>query len=220
MNKLIFSAISARQSPSSKVLSFAAKASDVLRFAAIDHVARDSEGRLSGFQRPQIAAHIREIRDYLATPEAVLPNPIVVAFTSGLEVKEDGAKLRVAIDISKGPPGLVVDGQQRLTALAGIEHKDFEVFVSALLCRDHEELRRQFVLINNTRPLPRTLIYELLPTVAAGLPKKLSERSVAADLTARLNYDRRSTLFGQFHQHTNPAGIISEGSTKISSQLA
>jgi DGQHR domain-containing protein len=191
-------------------LSFPAKASDILRFAVIDQVARDADGRLSGFQRPQIAAHIREIGDYLATPEAVLPNPIVVAFISGLVVKEEGTSLRVVIDISNGPPGLVVDGQQRLTALAGLEHKDFEVFVSALLCRDQEELRRQFVLINNTRPLPRTLIYELLPTVAGGLPKKLSERSVAADLTARLNYDRRSSLFGQIHQHTNPAGTLSD----------
>jgi DGQHR domain-containing protein len=211
MDKLTFLAVRARQNPSSAVLSFAASASDVLRFAAIERVARDAEGHLSGFQRPQIAAHIREIRDYLETPEAVLPNPIVVAFTSGVTVEEVGESLcRVSIDVSDGPPGLVVDGQQRLSALSQVEGKEFEVFVSVLVCRDDSELRRQFVLINNTRPLPKTLIYELLPTVDGGLPKRLADRSIAADLTARLNNDPGSSLRGQIHQHTNPDGLLSD----------
>lgn len=63
------------------------------------------------------------------------------------------------------------------------------------------------MLINNTRPLPKSLIYELLPTVE-GLPRRLSDRSLAADLAARLNYDERSSLRGLIHQHTNPDGII------------
>jgi len=70
-------------------------------------------------------------------------------------------------------------------------------------------LRRQFVLINNTRPLPKSLIYELLPGVN-GLPPRLSNRSLAADLTARLNYDPASSLKGWIHQHTNPDGVISD----------
>lgn len=191
------------------MLSFAASASQVLGFAAIDRVARDAEGRLSGFQRPQIAAHIREIRDYLETADAVLPNPIVVAFTSGVEVEETpGGACRVSIDVADGPRGLIVDGQQRITALSQVEGKDFQVFVSALVCRDEAELRRQFVLINNTRPLPKTLIYELLPTVPGGLPRRLSERSVAADLTARMN--RLEPLEGRIRQHTSPTGVISD----------
>lgn len=104
---------------------------------------------------------------------------------------------------------MVVDGQQRLTALSQLEGKEFEVFVSALVCSDEAELRRQFVLINNTRPLPKSLIYELLPTVD-GLPKRLSDRSRAAALTERLNYDSQSSLHGLIHQHTNPNGIISD----------
>ena len=175
---------------------------------AIERVGRDEKGRLSGFQRPQVAGHIREIKDYLEKPDAVLPNPIVVAFTSGVEVEDgsDGA-CRVTIDLKDGPPGLVVDGQQRLSALSQVNGKDFEVFVSAVICADEAELRRQFVLINNTRPLPKSLIYELLPSVD-GLPKRLSDRSQAADLTARLNYDEESSLRGTICQHTNPSGVI------------
>ena len=64
---MTYLAVCAQQSSEHKVLSFAAKASDVLRFAAIDRIGRDAQGELSGFQRPQVAAHIREIRDYLET---------------------------------------------------------------------------------------------------------------------------------------------------------
>ena len=48
-------------------------------------------------------------------------------------------------------------------ALSMLEEKDFEVFVSALICKDNDELQKQFILINNTRPLAKELIYELLP---------------------------------------------------------
>ncbi len=210
MKKLTFFAIRAQQSPEHVVLSFAASASELLQFSSIERVGRDEEGKLSGFQRPQIAAHIHEISDYLAKDDAILPNPIVVAFTSGVVVKPvDGNVCRVSIDISHGAPGLVVDGQQRLTALSRLKDKDFQVFVSAMVCKDDMELRRQFVLINNTRPLPKSLIYELLPTVD-GLPHRFESRKFAADLTARLNYDKASSLKGQINQHTNPNGVISD----------
>ena len=214
MTKLTFLAVKARQSEAHNVLCFAATAEDVLRFSTIDRIGRDGEGRLSGFQRPQIASHIREIKDYLEKPDAVLPNPIVVAFTRGIKVvpMEDGL-CRVTIDISGGPTGLVVDGQQRLTALGQAEAKSFQVFVSVLVCEDEAELRRQFVLINNTRPLPKSLIYELLPTVD-GLPHRFEGRSFAADLTARLNHEKNSSLKGQIHQHTNPEGKISDAAVQ------
>lgn len=213
MDKIKFLAIRAQQSPNHTVISFAASAEELLRFASIERIGRDSDGHLSGFQRPQIAAHIREIRDYLEKTEAVLPNPIVVAFTNGISIEPlEGNVCRVSIELSEDSlPGLVVDGQQRLSALSQIEHKDFQVFVSALICKDDAELRRQFVLINNTKPLPKSLIYELLPTVG-GLPPRLEGRTFAADLTARLNYDSESSLKGLIHQHTNPNGFIADTS--------
>lgn len=205
---MTYLAVCAQQSSEHTVLSFAAKASDVLRFASIDRIGRDAQGVLSGFQRPQVAAHIREIRDYLEKPNAVLPNPIVVAFTDRTTIEPvEGGAVRLAIDMSRGVPGLVVDGQQRLSALAEVD-RDFEVFVSALICRDDAEMRRQFVLINNTKPLPKSLIYELLPTVD-DLPPRLGRRSVAARLTARLNFEP-TALTGYIKQHTCPEGIIAD----------
>ena len=201
-------AVTAEQSSEHRVLVFAAKASDILKFASIDRIGRDAQGVLSGFQRPQVAAHIREIQDYLIKPNSVLPNPIVVAFTNHVGVEDLGdGSARLTIDVSKGTPGLVVDGQQRLSALSTLE-RDFQVFVSVLICQDEAELRRQFVLINNTKPLPKSLIYELLPTVD-DLPPRLSRRSTAADLTARLNFENTS-LKGYIRQHTCPEGIIAD----------
>ncbi|WP_372784819.1 DGQHR domain-containing protein DpdB [Phenylobacterium sp.] len=210
MSSLTFFATRARQSVEHEVLTFAATAEQVLSFAQIDRIGRDAQGELQGFQRPQIAHHIREIRDYLEKPDAVLPNAIVIAFTEGVVFKETQPGIcKVTIDITDGPRGLVVDGQQRLSALSQVNRPDFQLFVSLLICRDDMELRRQFVLINNTRPLPKSLIYELLPTVD-GLPDRMESRSTAATLTERLNRSESSSLKGQISQHTNPDGAIKD----------
>jgi DGQHR domain-containing protein len=202
----------AQQSAKHQAIMVTARASEVLSFASISRAGRDANGTLQGFQRPQIAAHIREIREYLRTYDAVLPNCIVVGFVEGIKTRErsDGW-MEVSIDASDGPPGYIIDGQQRLAALAGLPEKDFNMFVSVLVCNDYEELRRQFVLLNSTRPLTRALIYELLPGTA-GLPSRYSSRSFAAALTERLNFDAKSSLRGLIHQHTNPKGIIRDTS--------
>jgi DGQHR domain-containing protein len=204
---MTYLAVCARQSVEHQLFTFAAKAGDILRFATIDRIGRNEEGELSGFQRPQVAAHIREIRDYLEKPNAVLPNAIVVAFIDGITVAERGGTAMLSIDVSNGAPGLVVDGQQRLSALSELD-RDFEVFVSALICRDEAELRRQFVLINNTKPLPKSLIYELLPTVS-DLPPRMARRSTAASITSRLNIEK-TALQGRIKQHTMPDGKIAD----------
>lgn len=203
-----YRAVVAQQSTKHACLTIAAPARDILSWAQIERVGRSGDGSLRGFQRPQIASHIKEIRDYLGQPDAVLPNPIVVAFVGGVRiVTEIGGAATISITPEKSGLGFVVDGQQRLTALSGLPDKDFQVFVSILVCSDYEELRRQFVLINSTRPLPKALIYELLPGVD-GLPLRLSSRSTAARLTERLNYDQASSLRKQIYQHTNPTGVI------------
>ena len=202
-----FKAIRARQAADHDVFVFAAKPSDVLSFSEIERVGRSDDGQLKGFQRHQIASHIKEIRDYLARDDALLPNAVILAFIDGVKIKELGHGIvDVEIDARNGKPGFVVDGQQRLSALSGLQKPGFEVFVSALICKDYNELRQQFVLINNTRPLPKTLIYELLPTVE-GLPARFTARKFAARIVDRLNCTSGTSLFGEVRQHTNPKGM-------------
>jgi DGQHR domain-containing protein len=213
MQKYKFTAVRAAQANGKYVFSFAAKPKNILSFATIDGVKRHEDGRLDGFQRHQIAPHIKEIRKYLERPDAILPNAVIVAFLDGIKVTErkDGL-LDIEITSDKeNPPGFVVDGQQRLTALSGLERDDFEIFVSAIVCEDYNELRQQFILINNTRPLPKALIYELLPNVE-GLPERFSKRSFAAKMVEKLNYTKTedAVFYGRIHQHTNSQGKLSD----------
>ncbi|CAG9261455.1 conserved hypothetical protein [Paraburkholderia unamae] len=207
-----FRAVAAHQAPGANVLTFAAKAADILATCEISRAGRSESGKLFGFQRPQIAGHIQEIQDYLEKREAVLPNAIVVGFLGGAKIKALGDGIvEIMISTANGKPGFVVDGQQRLTALAKTGRDDFEVFVSCVICDSEEELRRQFILINNTRPLPKALIYELLPEVKA-LPKRLTSRALAAKLVEQLNYRPQSSLHGLIAMHTNPGGAIKDTS--------
>lgn len=205
-----FNAVRARQADGHDVFSFAARPDEIMSFSAIERVGRQEDGQLKGFQRHQIASHIKEIRDYLSREDALLPNAVIVAFIDGVNLKDLGNGIvQVEITADGCKPGFVVDGQQRLTALSGIQKDGFQVFVSALICKDYNELRQQFVLINNTRPLPKTLIYELLPNVE-GLPQRFTARKFAARMVDRLNFTPTSALFGEIRQHTNPKGVISD----------
>jgi DGQHR domain-containing protein len=203
-----FLAIAAKQSSHARVFTFASTAADIISTCEITRAGRTSKGKLFGFQRPQIAGHIQEIQDYIKSPRAVLPNSIVVGFFSGVRVKAvRGGLYEINVSTKGGKPGFVIDGQQRLTALLKSGRDDFQLFVSCVLCDSEKDLRQQFILINNTRPLPKSLIYELLPGVKEP-PKRFGSRAFAASLTERLNYDESSSLKGMIAMHTNPDGVI------------
>lgn len=207
-----FKAIRANQASEHHVFSFAATPEEVLGFSEIERVGRQDDGELRGFQRHQVAAHIKEIRDYLGREDALLPNAVIVAFLGGVKVRDKGdgvVEIEVRVTEGANKPGFVVDGQQRLTALSGLRKPGFQVFVSGLVCKNYNELRQQFVLINNTRPLPKALIYELLPTVE-GLPERFTARQFSARIVDRLNFSPKSSLRGEIKQHTNPKGTISD----------
>ena len=102
--------------------------------------------------------------------------------------------------------GLIVDGQQRFSALRLLEDKSFEVFVSAIICQSEDELQSVY-LINNTKPLSKELIYELLPTVD-GLPPRLRSRSFASSMTQDLNFQSGGVFEGLIKIHTNPDGVF------------
>lgn len=206
---LVFDCLVAKQSASSKVVSFAADAEQIGKIARISRVGRGQDQELFGFQRSQIGNHINEIHDYLECEDAVLPNAIILAFTNGVNfiANESGNSGKLEVKIEEPQVGLIVDGQQRFSALSMLEGKEFQVFVSAILCKDEGELQKQFILINNTKPLPKELIYELLPTVN-GLPPRLSNRSFASNITQALNFYEGGVFAGLIKIHTNPDGIF------------
>ena len=93
-------------------------------------------------------------------------------------------------------PGWIVDGQQRALALARSRRQDFPVPVNAFVADSVELQRDQFLRINNTRPLPRGLVTELLPEIGTPLPPRLSLRQTPSALCDLLNRDPDSPFCG------------------------
>src|SRR3546814_18858977 len=60
-----------------------------------------------------------------------------------------------------------------------------------------------------TKPLPKGLIYELLPKVG-GLPFRYESRAEEARLIETLNYKKGPSLRGMINGQTNPRGIIKD----------
>src|SRR5690606_12782374 len=128
---------------------------------------------LEGYQRPEVLAHINQIRDYLESDNPLLPNAIVVAFDDTVKFKPNpgtsgsdspfsrAGVLEIPVDESvadENKPGWIVDGQQRSAALRDARISDFPVCVIGFLALGLEEQRQQFILVNATKPLPKGLI--------------------------------------------------------------
>lgn len=196
------------QADSAPLYLFSLTAEEILQIADISRVARDQTGDLIGYQRPEVRQHVQEIVDYLDGDEVVFPNSIILAlapnsrFVSSRGPKvSDGFACSGTIEIplpahGEPKPGWIVDGQQRALALARTRRRDFPVPVNAFVTHSVELQRDQFLRINNTKPLPRGLVTELLPAVRSPLPPRLSMRKVPSELCDVLNRDPDSPFQG------------------------
>ncbi len=179
------------------------------QFASIDFAERDKSGKLTGYQRDRVARHIREIAAYLRRDDAMLPNAIVVAFDRSTTFTpldnelnaEWGTLGRLTIPLPRrGQPksALVVDGQQRMSALAELPPtKNFPVVVVGFSTASADLQREQFVLVNKTRPLPRDLLNELLSQVETTLPAQWNMRRSASQVVEILRFSKKSPFYGR-----------------------
>lgn len=208
-----------------RLYSFAVDGKQLPCFAAISRVRRTKEHELAGYQRAESIAHINTIRRYLETEEVLLPNALVVAFDSRVKFKRHGKADpsgvemgQLVIPIQEGQldhekPGWIVDGQQRSAAIRDANVKQFPVYVTAFITDSVQEQRSQFILVNSTKPLPKGLIHELLPsTPEAHLPIALLKRRYPAGLLDRLNYDKDSPLHRKIRTPTTAEGTIKDNS--------
>jgi len=171
-------------------------------------------------------AHIEEIRRYIESERPMIPNAIVIAFDSavrftsvGKSAHDDGSGVHGWLDIPHDPatpeeqlPGWIVDGQQRTAALRDADVEAFPVFATAFISSGPEQQREQFILVNSTKPLSRSLLYELLPGTGESLPTALERRRLPAVLLDRLNHDEDSPLCGMIQTPTMGAGVIKDNS--------
>jgi len=196
---------------------FSLTATEILRIADISRIVRDQTGELIGYQRPEVRRHIQEIIDYLNSDEVIFPNPIILALSSGVRFTQsrgpkvsDGFAATGTLEIplpngEESKPGWIVDGQQRALALAQATRRDFPVPVNAFIADSVDVQRDQFLRINNTRPLPRGLVTELLPTVKTPLPPRLSLRQTPSALCDLLNRDPASPFRGLIRRASSRA---------------
>jgi len=222
-NSLVVPAIEIVQGRSRKVFAFPIDGKLLSRFASVTRIARsDSEG-VTGYQRPEVLSHISQIKKYLESANPMLPNAIVVAFDSTVRFKPVSAaassqhgrvgSLNIPLrEVGEPTPGLIVDGQQRTAALREAALKRFPVFVVGFVAEDETEQREQFLLVNSTKPLPKGLLYELLPSIHAPLPEALSRKRFPAAILERLNHDNDSPFRDLIVTPTAPRGVIKDNS--------
>jgi len=224
-SELRIPAIEVQQSPGRILYSFAIDGKLIPSFAAISRVHR-REAVLEGYQRPEVLAHIAEIRDYLESESPMIPNAVVIAFDKRVRF-EAGPVATVGPSYARtgdlvipfdseaddtAKPGFVVDGQQRLAAIRDATIDEFPICVSAFIAHGVRDQIEQFILVNSTKPLPKGLIYELLPSTQTTLPSLLRRRRFPAYLLDRLNRDEDSPLKDLIQTPTTPQGIIKDNS--------
>lgn len=217
-------ALEIRQGKNRRLYSFAVDGKRLHDFCTVSRVSRHDGESLSGYQRPEVVSHITQIKDYLESENPLLPNAIVVAFNPTVAFRPlPGSKpgisrvgtLVIPFDpesLDSDKPGWIVDGQQRSAALRDARIDSFPVCVVGFVADGLEEQRQQFILVNATKPLPKGLVYELLPSTEGKLPLALARRRLPSLIAERLNYDQGSPLEGMIRTPTNGVGVIADNS--------
>lgn len=183
---------------------FALRPAEIELVAGISRISRDDEERLVGYQREEVRQHVEEIRAYVNQGNVLFPHALILAFDEPLRFKrsrgpstDDGLALSGTLEVPLAEegaprPAWIVDGQQRALALSRSQNSELAVPVAAFVGADLGLQRDQFLRINNARPLPRSLITELLPEVDTFLPRRLAARKLPSAITDLLNRHPRS----------------------------
>jgi len=217
MSKIQVPALKIDQGKGRELYSFAVNGSDIHSFATISRANRN-KNELIGYQRPEVTSHINEIKRYLESENPMIPNALVIAFnesvifTPSAENSSFGYLTIPIVSENEEKPGWVVDGQQRAAALREADLIDFQMPISAFITNSAQEQREQFILVNSTKPLPKGLIYELLPYTETQFSRALQKRKFPAKILDLLNYTENTPLVGMIKTATNPDGLVKDNS--------
>jgi len=202
------SALRIEQNGSHPLYLFSLTAEELMSVADISRLSRSDAGKLLGYQRAEVRRHVQDIVAYLNSDEILFPNSLIVAFSSEVTFRRNrsseetdefatGGTLTISVPKDgESRPGWIVDGQQRALALMQSKRSQWPVPVNAFVADEVELQRDQFLRVNNTKPLPRGLITELLPEVSSPLPRQLATKKIPSALCDLLNRDPASPFFG------------------------
>lgn len=211
-------ALCIQQTKSGPLYLLTLRADEIFEVAEVARINRSRSNQLIGYQRAEVRRHVEDILEYLNGDNVLFPNSIILALSPNVRFcrsrgpeNDDGlAKagiLEIPIPQTPGPkPAWIVDGQQRALALSKAERRDLPVPISAFVADTVSQQRDQFLRINNTKPLPRSLVAELLPEVSVPLPRMLASKRVPSEICGLLNEATDSPFQGLIRRASSPRG--------------
>lgn len=221
-------ALEIHQGPTRRLYQFSVDGKRIGDFATVSRIRRSgttesATARVEGYQRPEALAHVASIRRYIESANPLIPNSLVIAFddrvtfesTEPLTGFSRHGWLNIPLDSEVAPedrPGWIVDGQQRSAAIRDARVESFPVAITGFITTSEDEQREQFILVNSVKPLPKSLIFELLPATEGILPNSLARKRLASLILERLNYNVDSPFFQRIRTPTNPDGFIKDNS--------
>lgn len=194
------------------------RAHEIFEVAEVTRINRSRSDELIGYQRPEVRQHVEDILEYLNGDVVLFPNSLILALSQTVRFRrsrgpdnDDGLAKAGVLEIplpsaGEPKPAWIVDGQQRALALSRAERRDLPVPVSAFVAETVSQQRDQFLRINNTKPLPRGLVAELLPEVSIPLPRTMAAKQVPSELCGLLNTEPGSPFQGLIRRASTPRG--------------
>ena len=199
----------------------------LLEIGEISRLGQSDGGKITGFQRPEIRTHVRNITEYLNRGSVLFPNAIILALSPGVhfhttrgpkprgvDPASEAGTLSIPIHTNR-KAGWIVDGQQRTLALGQTCNRDLMVPIVAFISDELSEHREQFILVNKAKPLSPRLIDELLPEVGAILSRNLSARRAPSELCNTLNTQTSSPFYGLIRRPSSndtPNSVVMDSS--------
>ncbi|MGI8794793.1 MAG: DGQHR domain-containing protein, partial [Acidimicrobiales bacterium] len=209
-------ALCIEQTKSGPLYLFTLRADEIFDVAEVTRINRSRSDELIGYQRAEVRRHVDDILEYLNGDAVLFPNSLILALGQTVRFRrsrgpdnDDGlAKagvLEIPLPSNGGPkPAWIVDGQQRALALSRASRRDLPVPVSAFVAETVGQQRDQFLRINNTKPLPRGLVSELLPEVSVPLPRTLAAKQIPSEICGLLNSEPSSPFNGLIRRSSSP----------------
>jgi DGQHR domain-containing protein len=217
------------QTNESAIYLFALTGEELLAVADVSRISRNETGKLIGYQRPEVKRHVQDIIDYLDGDSVLFPHAVIVAFSSKVKFTSsrgpnvrDGlstaGQLTIVLPTKENElkPGWIVDGQQRALAISKSRRSQLPIPVCAFITDDVEVQREQFLRINNSKPLPKGLVTELLPEVSAPITASTTASKLPSALVNSLNQEKGSPFHGLIKRTSTAAedrerAVIADG---------
>ena len=80
-------AIRIKQSKEHPLFMFSLTGSEILEVADISRLSRGDDGKLLGYQRPEVKKHVQDIINYLDNEGGLFPNSIILALSSSIKFR-------------------------------------------------------------------------------------------------------------------------------------